>query len=54
MENGSLMVIPKIEIQMTDSFKFFVQISAGIEVAQGGEGVNVRPSLTYGYRLVIN
>lgn len=52
MENGSLGLIPKVEIQMTDFLRFFAQISAGIE-SHGKEGINIRPSLTYGYKLKI-
>lgn len=53
MENGSMGLIPRIEMQVSDVFRLFGQISVGVE-AQGKEGVNLRPSLTYGYRLAIS
>lgn len=30
MENGSLGLIPKVEVQMTEFLRFFAQISAGV------------------------
>jgi hypothetical protein len=53
MEKGSMGIIPRLELQVSESFRLFGQISAAIE-SQGSEGINLRPSLTYGYRLVVS
>lgn len=40
-------------MQISENFRLFGQVSAAIE-AQSKEGINLRPSFTYGYRLMVS
>lgn len=53
MEKGSLGIVPKVEWQLNRNLRLFFQLSLALDVAPQDHNINVRPSLTYGYRLIL-
>ena len=53
VERGSIGVIPKVEVQVTDTIRMFVQFAANIE-DMGKQGIKLQPSFVYGYRMTLN
>ena len=54
IESGTLGIMPKVEWQMGENLRFFVQLSTGLNFKVQSNNINIHQSLTYGYKLMLN
>lgn len=53
IEGANLGVMPKVEWQMAERLRMFVQLTMGINFSTQEQNISIHPSLTYGYKLLL-
>lgn len=54
MDRGSIGLIPKVEFQVNPNLRLFIQLSTAFDFNHKENDISIRPSLTYGYKLIVS
>lgn len=54
MEAGSIGLVPRVEVEVNPALRIFLQMNLSLEFNQQESSINLRPSINYGYKLVLS